>query len=135
MDDTGLLIRTSEPSLVSVLVGAFPRAVILSVRNICFGSVICFERRYVVVGCVAFDRRTMAMDAALLNDLSSLSNDQNNWKCKLLVDDVDEQGRPIKTDLVQYLYPNQPAQLEKLQFHDFPPKTWYRFKVQWKGRL
>jgi hypothetical protein len=48
---------------------------------------------------IAFDRRTM--DAALLNDLSSFTNDQTNWKCKLLVDDLDEQGRPIKTDLVQ----------------------------------
>jgi hypothetical protein len=73
------------------------------------------------------------MDAALLNDLSSLWNDQTNWKCKLLVDDVDEQGRPIKTDLVQYLYPNQPAQLEKQQFHGFLPRTWYRFCVWYNG--
>jgi hypothetical protein len=128
MDDTVLLILTSEPSLVSVWVGAFPRAVISSVRNICFCSVICFERRYVVV---VFDQRTM--DAALLNDLSSLSNDQTNWKCKLLVDDLDEQGRPIKTDLVQYLFPNLKAQLEKQQFNDFPPKSWYRFSAKYNG--
>jgi hypothetical protein len=76
----------------------------------------------------------MAMDAALLNDLSSLSNDQTNWKCKLLVDDLDEQGRPIKTDLVQYLYPNTKAQLEKQQFNDFPPKSWYRFSAQYNGK-
>jgi hypothetical protein len=73
------------------------------------------------------------MDAALLNDLSSLSKDQTNWKCKLLVDDLDEQGLPIKTDLVQYLYPNPTAQFEKQQFNEFPPKSWYRFSAQYNG--
>jgi hypothetical protein len=73
------------------------------------------------------------MDAALLNDLSSFTNEQSNWKCQLLVDDLDDENQPIKTDLVQYLFPNQPAQLEKQQFHDFPPKSWYRFSVQYKG--
>jgi hypothetical protein len=73
------------------------------------------------------------MDAALLNDLSTFTNEQTAWKCKLLVDDLDEQGRPIKTDLVQYLYPNQPAQLEKQQFHGFPQKSWYRFNAKYNG--
>jgi hypothetical protein len=73
------------------------------------------------------------MDAALLNDLSSFTNDQTNWKCKLLVDDLDEQGRPIKTDLVQYLFPNPQGQLDKQQFMNFPPKSWYRFSVQYNG--
>jgi hypothetical protein len=80
---------------------------------------------------VAFDRQTM--DAAVLNDLISFTNDQTNWKCKMLVDDLDEQGRPIKTDLVQYLLPNPQGQLEKQQFNEFPPKSWYRFSVQFNG--
>jgi hypothetical protein len=75
----------------------------------------------------------MAMDAAILNDLNSLSNVQTNWKCTLMVDDMDEQGRPIKTDLVQYLYPNPKVQFEKERFHDFPPKTWYRFTAKYNG--
>ena len=93
-----------------------------------FASIFCFDRRYVVV---AIDRRTM--DAALLNDLSTFTKEQTAWKCQLLVDDLDEQGRLIKTDLVPYLYPNQPAQLEKEQFHGFPPKTLYRFTAKYNG--
>jgi hypothetical protein len=87
-----------------------------------FRTAICF---------VAFDRRTM--DAALLNDLSTFTKDQTNWKCKLLVDDLDEQGRPITTDLIQYLVPNSKEQLYKQQFCNFPPKSWYWFSVQFNG--
>jgi hypothetical protein len=121
-DDTGLLILTSEPSLVSVWVGAFPKHLFL------FSILL---RTAIHCCCVAFDRRTM--DAALLNDLSTFTKEQTAWKCKLLVDDLDEQGRPIKTDLVQYLYPNSKAQLEKQQFNDFPPKSWYRFTAKYNG--
>jgi hypothetical protein len=73
------------------------------------------------------------MDVPLLNDLSSFTNDQANWKCELLVDDLDEQGQPIKSDLVQYLFPNPHGQLEKQQFMNFPPTSWYRFSVQFNG--
>jgi hypothetical protein len=95
-----------------------------------FASIFCFERRYVVV---AIDRRTMAMDAAILNDLSTFTKEQTAWKCQLLVDDLDEQGCPIKTDLVPYLYPNPKVQFEKEQFHGFPPKSWYRFTAKYNG--
>lgn len=73
------------------------------------------------------------MNAAVLDELDSLSNKLNEWKCNLFVDSVDAEGKSIKIDLITRLIPNEKVQQILVNNHCFPSKTWHRFPKAFDG--